>query len=489
MLIIFSIIPIARIVRYVSHNRLETRKLLLWFLPFLGYEKGSKGVYWVLEDSFYYKVHNGFCGGLSTALIYTTAGLTFLFSWVYFIDDVFIKQTGLNNCMQLSPIEMQTTYCFHIHPTNLNMYINCTANNSYSDHLFCFEFKDGGNMNVIQSLVISIILYYISVICISLTFQIMKFLQHYAHSYLWSTFIVIIGFSVMLFGVLHFASSLYFKYYLNVLTLFQILIISVNIIVVGILIAGGQLMHDQQSFSENTSIMLNSYRVNGDIFTVNQDDMEFIQPPNIPPPEDVTNDIPDHPADHLTPQDTPLPISDVTPSASLPPPSLPPPSPSNSLPPPSSTPPLTSQSILETSSNQDHISVAPSATSDSLVKDTAVMQQQQIADVKSNQTIHAASDKMVIPRTVYVTNHHNPARSIFQMQRPSIPGDGRAVSYIPVSPNYVVLTDQRSIRVPAVQYAVPSQAVVPMPVFIPNGQQSSITGPGVTEHPKRITIV
>ncbi len=499
ILIIFSIIPITRIVRYVSHNRLETRKILLWFLPFLGYEKGSKGVYWVLEDSFYYKVHNGFCGSLSTALIYTTAGLTFLFSWVYFIDDVFVKKTGLSSCMQLNQIEKETTYCFHIHPTDLNLYVNCTANNSYNDHLFCFEFKETGrNANIIQSLVISIILYYISVICISLTFQIMKCLQRYAHSYLWSTFVVMVGFFICLIGVVHFVSALYFRYYLNVLTLFQIFIISANIIVIGILIAGGQLMQNQQSFSENTSILLN-YRVNGDSFTgPNQaDDAEFVHvPDNIPVHQTIEDntsaDIP-HPIDQTNPQDTPLtPISDGTPPAILPPPS-----PSNSLPPPSSTPPpplTSSPSSLQTSSTITTITKPSITTSDSLVtnKTNGGNVMQQITDVSNNHMVHAATNKVMIPRTVYVRN----PQSLLQMHRTvmSDAGSGAAMPYIPVSPNYVVLADQRTdraIRVPTVQYTtIPSQAVVPMQVFVPN-DQSSVNGPSsVTElPPKRITIV
>lgn len=261
MIVVCSIIPLVKIIRYVTYAKLETRRLLLWLLPFLSYEKGKKGVYWVLEDSFYYKIHGDFCGNLSTALLYTMAGLNFLFSWVYFVDDVFIDQMGFNNCNELTSAQKQNLYCFNIYPTSV--YMNCTANATYSGSLFCFEFKQvGRNINVLQSLVISVALYYISVMLTSLVLQAMKLLQKYTQSFLWPALIVTVGFFVFIYGLVHFASAVYFNYYLNVLTLFQVLIASVNIAVLGILVAGGHLMQDkQQCYSENNSTNTSPSRI------------------------------------------------------------------------------------------------------------------------------------------------------------------------------------------------------------------------------------
>ena len=492
ILIIFSIIPIARIVQYVSHNRLDTRKLLLWFLPFLGYEKGTKGVYWVLEESFHYKIHNGICGGLSTALLYTSAALAFLFSWVYFIDDVLIEQKGLNSCVDLNSGDQNAVTCFYIHPTNINMYVNCTENSSYANELFCFEFKEvGRNSNILQSLVISIILYYISVICISLTFQVMNFLQQNAQSYLWPTLLVTVGFFASFFGVVHFISALYFNHYLNILTLFQILILSANIIVVGILVAGGQFMHDPQSFSENTSVMLNTYQIHDRSHSIN---MQEINRPEIEQEIEVLA----HPLHEQSQDNVSLPTGPPTTPPS--PESLPPPAPTNSVspPPPSSTPPppISSASTLETSSNRGFVAMIQPATTtadqETNQSEGGVIQQvseDQLTDV----TLGAPKTAVVRPKVMSGPAFSLNSQALLHAQRAS----GR-MPYIPMAHNYFVLPDQPNVPF-RVQYAnvPPASTIVPIPtaVYMPthnNSASTSISRSSATVPPaagKRITIL
>lgn len=166
---------------------------------------------------------------------------------------------GFNDCNGPTSAQKQYLYCFNIHPTSV--FINCTSNVTYSGSLFCFEFKEAGrNINILQSIVVSAVLYYISVMLASLILKTMKLLQKYALSYLWPTLVVALSFFVFIFGLVHFASAVYFNYHLNVLTLFQILIASVNIAVLGILVAGGNLVQDkQQCCSENTSNTTSPY--------------------------------------------------------------------------------------------------------------------------------------------------------------------------------------------------------------------------------------
>lgn len=470
-MIIFSILPIAKIVRFVSHNRLETRKLLLWFLPFLGYEKGSKGVYWVLEDSFYHNIHNGICGNLSTALLYMLGAFTFLFSWVHFIDDVLVEQKGLSSCMQLNPIDKPTTYCFHIHPTDLNMYINCTGN--YTDNLFCFGFNNAGNKatGILQSAVISIILYYITVIFISLMFQVSTFLQRYARSYLWPTLLVAAGFLVFIFGIIHFISALYFNYYLNVLTLFQILIASANIIVVGILVGGGQLMHDQQSFcSENTSIVLNSYQIvgNNNSNNGNQDSRETtrLRNPLLHHDQNSFNVTPEN----MTNSDTRE--RSLSPSNSNPPP------------PPSSTPPppISPATTLESSPDHDVTTDETQTPSAVTALTDGATNKQEEGDSTVAQQI--SEDETRPPNTMDATvaNYRDPR---LNLQRR--PADQATMHYVSMPPNYFLVANrsqngQMGPMPVGLQYAnnIPASAFP-----IPNGIPTSTPIPAG----KKVTIV
>ena len=460
-MIIFSILPIAKIVRYISHNRLETRKLLLWFLPFLGYEKGSKGVYWVLEDSFYHNIHNGICGNLSTALLYMLGAFTFLFSWVHFIDDVLVEQKGLSSCMQLNPIDKPTTYCFHIHPTDLNTYINCTGN--YTDYLFCFGFNNAGNKatGILQSAVISIILYYITVIFISLMFQVSKFLQRYARSYLWPTLLVATGFLVFIFGIVHFISALYFNYYLNVLTLFQILIASANIIVVGILVGGGQLMHDQQSLSENTSIVLNSYQIvgNNNSNNGNRDSRETsrLRNPVLSPHHD-SNSF------NVTPENITSSLPGDTRERSLSPAN------SNSLPPPSSTPPPPISPATTLESTPEHATPDQDQTPLAVTDDATNKQEEK--EEGNNTVAQQISEGETRPPSTKDANYRDPR---LNLQRQS--ADQATVH----PPNYFLVANRsRNGQVGPIpvglQYAnIPASAfLIPTSTPVPAGKKVTI---------------
>ena len=258
ILILCSVLPILRVIRYVSCKKIETRRFLIWFLPFLGYEQGFRETYWVIEDSFYFKINKRRCGNLSTILIYAITALTFLLSWVYFISDAIISQSGIPNCLYLTEQDRESSYCFRIHPTNDNMYINCTDNLNYSEHLFCFEFKQlGKTSNPIQSFVISIVLYYITTICISLTFNIMKILMQHARSCLWPALLILTGILAFLLGIVYFVVAYYLYTNLDILVVFQVIVITANIIVVGILSSIGYPMSNHQFYNRNNIASLN----------------------------------------------------------------------------------------------------------------------------------------------------------------------------------------------------------------------------------------
>ena len=475
VLVIFSLLPIARIIRYVTYSRIETRKLLLWFSPFLGYEKGNKGVYWVIEDSFYYKIHNGHCGNLSTALIYVMTSLTFLFSWIYFIDKLFIKHTGLVSCMQMNYENLrQSWYCFQINPSNLNLYVNCSQNSSYTGRLFCFAFEEGGNTaDIVQAFVISVILYYISVVCISLAFQVMKWLQQHASSYLWPTLLVVTGFVTFSLGMIFFAYNLYFNSHLNILTLFQILVLSANITVVGVLVAGGQLSSDQQNFSENNSIELTSFRAPWAINNTREPNSQPRVASNSQFTEEGLNRVVPHPSQ---PPVITMPTSQddaLATSVALPPSS---PTESVSPPPPSSTPPppissTTTLTVQDTSSSANlPVQQEVDTTSEHVLcttEEDMTLSQAEHNETSESQTTVPASESQNVSATQpsgNCTSQSLTSITLPHMQRP--PAGIRRAPYI--IPNYATLPRQsHMVNVPMrIQYTNMPPASVAMPIYI-----------------------
>ena len=255
VIIALALLPLATMVRHMTYNKLETRKLLHWFMPCLSYEQGNKGSYWVIEDTFYFKIEDKFSSGLNSILIYTMVVLTFMNSWIYFINSTLINQYGVSNCGLLTENMKQYSYCFDIFSDiSKGVYVNCSYNFSYDKHLFCFEhISVGRNATLIQTLVICFVLYYITATCISIVFQIVKGLLQYSQIKMWSTLLVLFGAISLILGIAVYAFIFYVHSNLDILGLFQFFTITFDIIVVGVLLKRG---HPMLNKDDKDSIVL-----------------------------------------------------------------------------------------------------------------------------------------------------------------------------------------------------------------------------------------
>ena len=255
VIIALVLLPLATMVRRMTCNKLETRKLLHWFMPCLSYEQGNKGSYWVIEDTFYFKIEDKFSSGLNSILIYTMVVLTFMNSWIYFINSTLINQYGVSNCGLLTESEKQYSYCFDIFSyISKGVYVNCSYNFSYDKRLFCFEhISVGRNATPIQTLVICFVLYYITATCISIVFQVVKGLLRYSQIKMWSTLLVLFGAISLILGIAVYAFIFYVHSNLDILGLFQFFTITFDIIVVGVLLKRG---HPMLNKDDKDSIVL-----------------------------------------------------------------------------------------------------------------------------------------------------------------------------------------------------------------------------------------
>lgn len=244
VIIALALLPLATMIRHMTYNKLETRKLLHWLMPCLSYEQGNKGSYWVIEDTFYFKIEDKFSSNLNSILIYTMVVLTFMNSWIYFINSTLINQYGVSNCALLTENEKQYSYCFDIFSDiSKGVYVNCSYNFSYDKRLFCFEhISIGRNATPIQTLVICFVLYYITATCISIVFQLVKGLLQYSQIKMWSTLLVLFGFVSLILGIAVYAFIFYRHSNFDILGVFQFFTITFDIIVVGVLLKRGHPM-------------------------------------------------------------------------------------------------------------------------------------------------------------------------------------------------------------------------------------------------------
>lgn len=239
-IIVGSVLVIMSILREVTSGSIETRKLLPSIFSCLSYEKGNRESYWMIADSFYYKIATkGVC--YSSWAIYATFIATFFVVWCFFVNGVVINRYGIPGCSHLTEQTKAVSYCFLLNLGGYsNVYINCTSNATYKNQLFCFEFKRiGRDVSPISYAVISIVLYYILVTCISTIFKVAEKLTSFATKKCLSSLIVISGVFVFVVGVAIYGTSIFVYMNLNILTGFQIIALCIDIILVGVVILRG----------------------------------------------------------------------------------------------------------------------------------------------------------------------------------------------------------------------------------------------------------
>lgn len=233
-----SLVPLAKLIRYVTNGQIETRKLYRWCLPCLGYEQGVRECYWVIDDSFYFKIEKRSCGGLNTILIYVMSFAVFLNSWIFFINSSVTTQYGNQGCFVLTEREKLYSYCFDLFSDFGNVLrVNCSLNSSYDGKVFCLEFQS--STNLIQALVVSIVLYYIMATCISVIFQVVRGLLFYSRTGVWSNLVILLGMFSFFLGGTSFVSLFYLHTNLDLLSLLQLCAVCTCIVTVGILLKRG----------------------------------------------------------------------------------------------------------------------------------------------------------------------------------------------------------------------------------------------------------
>ena len=256
LLIISSLVPLLKIIRHTTNHQMETRKLYSWCLSFMGYDKGSKGCYWTINDSFHFKIEENFFGGLNTVLVFLLAVTVFMNCWLYLINSAIVDQYGVEYCNVLTEQEKLYSYCFDLYSNRSAIYINCSSNLTYSEGpLFCFQFKlIGQNVAPVQILVTTTVLYYISSTSISAIFQIVNGLLYYTQTQVWSYLVMLLGVTVWVIGIVSVGSVYYIHNNFDILAILQLLTIGISVMIVGLLLKRGNPMFTHRNNRESIAL-------------------------------------------------------------------------------------------------------------------------------------------------------------------------------------------------------------------------------------------
>lgn len=253
ILFFLSGIIMANIVDFLTSGQADARDALPYFLHFLKLERGGKYDYWVIEDSFYFKLekrkdreNHGFCyscyPNFSTWVLVGIASLSLNLAISYFADITIAMQVSVNSCND-DRID-RTFNCFN---SSSLVFIDCISNTSV-DLIHCFKFhRFGVDTNIIKAIATSFTFYLVTSALFGRVFFALKVFLHVSHRKLWGYVVVVAG--VLLFMLSCAIILAWLTGYisasqpelarLNVINLGQFVMVSLFVVLAGLLMVSG----------------------------------------------------------------------------------------------------------------------------------------------------------------------------------------------------------------------------------------------------------
>ena len=246
-------ILLAVVLDFITIGHLDARQGLTRFLPgALQFVRGKANNYWVIEDTFYFKLkkrsdrleHNCFYSfdkTLATWHLATIVALSLLLAFSYFVDITIDQARTAISCS-----EVDRSYdCFN---TSTLAHVDC-VDDIAGPLLYCFRFlRFGVDQDIISALSQSFAFYLVAVTFFVKIFSVVKVFLHLKPSRFWGVLFVGLGVLLLIATIIVFivwirgyaSPSIVAIIRLNVINLAQFVMVCLFLIVTGLLLLEGK---------------------------------------------------------------------------------------------------------------------------------------------------------------------------------------------------------------------------------------------------------
>ena len=253
ILLLLSIVPFNSVLRFVTYDRVDIRKIMPKLLPFIAFKSGEKHNYWVAVDTFYFPIKDDYrqtveekhnrrwyhlCDtSKSTVVIFLILGINFLLAWSVFVNGTLIDEFTPRTCSELTNVQKERAVCIKLGNVTV---VNCSssAGAATKGPLLCFQFlRFSEQKGIIETLTSAIVLYFIAEQFIALILDVTHFFYLFYESRIWASLVILAGILVIAGDAgLIVAALLQFTASFDLGQVFEFLIIGVDIILVGVLL-------------------------------------------------------------------------------------------------------------------------------------------------------------------------------------------------------------------------------------------------------------
>lgn len=269
LMLIISALVAGSVARMITNNKVHPERLIPGFLTFLSFQSGKNYSYWVIVDTFYFRVKNReaenssfesraklhrhkFTESLATWCIVIVIGITFTLAISYFVSETMVEVDNYRNCKAASRSEEAS--CF-IQPSLRN--VNCTENPSMIGNIICYKFLIiGGASDLVQASIQSLFLYIACDKFLTVLFQLVKALLNLRKTMFWALLIMGIGIVLVVMSAVALILTSVVVINFSILQLLQLLIISCDISLAGVLLSISSPLQKVNTVSPNTDVCL-----------------------------------------------------------------------------------------------------------------------------------------------------------------------------------------------------------------------------------------
>ena len=242
-------ILISVVLEYITSGKINARKGITKFIPAVKYVSGKKSDYWVISDTYYFPLKSyddSTCWkscdkSPSTWLFVTITGLSLLLTMSYFVDNSVAQIVTVDSCDSDPIAEDNDFNCFSLNDDASFDYVDCSEDPD-ADRLHCYKFlRLGTDVDVISNLSSAFAFYLLLVALFSTIFIVVKILLHIKPSRFWGVGLISLGALAFITGlVIVIVDDFVRVVSLNIIAVFQYLMVCLLVVVIGILLIVGR---------------------------------------------------------------------------------------------------------------------------------------------------------------------------------------------------------------------------------------------------------
>lgn len=264
ILVVFSVLMMVTVVQFITYNKVVIEEIAPIFLSFLSYKGGEKFCYWVIIDTFYFRVkktlsnsqvlheHHNASGismtrNPSTWCIVIIICITFIMVVSVFVSETITKMTCYNDCQDA--VRNGEESCF---VRSSYDHINCSEPSSLlNTDIVCFQFLlIGISSDLVKGLVDALFLYIACDKLLTMLFHLVKGLLSVKKTACWAILVLGTGVTLILIHIVQFAISFLLTYEFDLLKTIRYFVLSCDILLAGVLLLIGSPMEKIDASAE-----------------------------------------------------------------------------------------------------------------------------------------------------------------------------------------------------------------------------------------------